>query len=260
MVDTDLEKEALSILGAKSRNHSVEEKTRRKRRRKKEKKRGKKKNGKTSFLELMRPEVNLVKRLTKIFCLRLQLVSWEQRIMMTTQSGSLKSYLRGTARVDRIEIRCDFCAWLYWKCQQVITSAWNSVLRIRLYPVFKGIAPTCLTYSLFLLAVSIGGGCPDEVGGGGFGACPHDCSNNSDCSQNNSLCCPAACGGNRCLVRCPKLSCSKACSTGYVLSNSCPTCACKGDQYSLCLSFDLIFIHIPLIFPLFLFFFQTLSV
>ena len=40
----------------------------------------------------MRPDANLAKRLTKILCLRL--VSWEQRIMMTTQSGSLKSYLR----------------------------------------------------------------------------------------------------------------------------------------------------------------------
>ena len=40
----------------------------------------------------MRPEANLAKRLTKILCLRL--VSWEQRIMMTTQSGSLKSYPR----------------------------------------------------------------------------------------------------------------------------------------------------------------------
>ena len=39
----------------------------------------------------MRPEVNLAKRLSKIFCLRL--VSWEQRIMMKTQSGLLKSYL-----------------------------------------------------------------------------------------------------------------------------------------------------------------------
>ena len=39
----------------------------------------------------MRPEANLAKRLTKILCLRL--VSWEQRIMMTTQSGSLKSYI-----------------------------------------------------------------------------------------------------------------------------------------------------------------------
>ena len=40
----------------------------------------------------MRPEVHLAKRLSKIFCL--WLVSWEQRIMMKTQSGSLKSYLR----------------------------------------------------------------------------------------------------------------------------------------------------------------------
>ena len=35
----------------------------------------------------MRPEVHLAKRLSKIFCLGL--VSWEQRIMMKTQSGSL---------------------------------------------------------------------------------------------------------------------------------------------------------------------------
>ena len=48
----------------------------------------------------MRPEVNLAKRLSKIFCLRL--VSWEQRIMMTTQSGSLKSYLFHT--VDEMGI------------------------------------------------------------------------------------------------------------------------------------------------------------
>ena len=38
----------------------------------------------------MRPEEHLAKRLSKIFCLRL--VSWEQRIMIKTQSGSLKSY------------------------------------------------------------------------------------------------------------------------------------------------------------------------
>ena len=36
--------------------------------------------------------MSLAKRLSKIFCL--WLVSWEQRIMMKTQSGSLKSYLR----------------------------------------------------------------------------------------------------------------------------------------------------------------------
>ena len=41
------------------------------------------------FLELMRPEEHLAKRLSKIFCLRL--VSWEQRIIIKTQSGSLKS-------------------------------------------------------------------------------------------------------------------------------------------------------------------------
>ena len=40
----------------------------------------------------MRPEEHLAKRLSKIFYLRL--VSWEQRIMIKTQSGSLKSYLR----------------------------------------------------------------------------------------------------------------------------------------------------------------------
>ena len=83
---------------------------------------------------------------------------------------------------------------------------------------------------IFFSSVSIGGGCPDEVGGGGFGICPRDCLKNSDCSQNNSLCCPAACGGHRCLVRCPKLTCSKACSTGYTLVNNCPTCICKGEQ------------------------------
>ena len=83
---------------------------------------------------------------------------------------------------------------------------------------------------IFFSSVSIGGGCPDEVGGGGFGICPRDCLKNSDCSQNNSLCCPAACGGHRCLVRCPKLTCSKACSTGYTLVNNCPTCKCKGEQ------------------------------
>ena len=43
MVDTDQEKEALSILSAKSRNHGVEEKRRRKKKRKKEKKKEKQK-------------------------------------------------------------------------------------------------------------------------------------------------------------------------------------------------------------------------
>ena len=38
-------------------------------------------------------KTRMAKRLSKIFCLRL--VSWEQRIMMKTQSGSLKSYFRG---------------------------------------------------------------------------------------------------------------------------------------------------------------------
>ena len=89
----------------------------------------------------------------------------------------------------------------------------------------------------FRCSVSIGGGCPDEKGGGGFGICPRDCLKNSDCTQNNSLCCPAACGGHRCLVRCPKLTCSKACSTGYVLSNNCPTCTCKGEANITHLSF-----------------------
>ena len=42
----------------------------------------------------MRPEVNLAKRLSKIFWLRP--VSWEQGIMIKTRSGSLKSYLRNS--------------------------------------------------------------------------------------------------------------------------------------------------------------------
>ena len=95
--------------------------------------------------------------------------------------------------------------------------------------ISQDLSSSASVHLLSLCSVSIGGGCPDLIGGGGFGACPHDCSNNSDCSQKNSLCCPAACGGHRCLVRCPKLSCSKACSTGYVLSNNCPTCTCKRE-------------------------------
>ena len=50
MVDTDQEKEALSILSAKSRNHSVEEKRRRKRKKEKRKKEKEKRKWKNEFV------------------------------------------------------------------------------------------------------------------------------------------------------------------------------------------------------------------
>ena len=78
-------------------------------------------------------------------------------------------------------------------------------------------------------STAVGGGCPSVMMA--QPQCATDCSNNSQCSGQTSVCCKTgSCSTGKCLRPCPTMTCTNACPGARSAdAHGCPSCTCSGN-------------------------------